>query len=129
MAQMHDVEKFKCEFENCDKEYPSRSELKGHIRSIHGYQFKCDECDREYLDTHELNQHNFKDHKKANKYLKNVHEGGSKKYQCPSCNKNYHSSNNFKYHIKVAHEGVKVPENMIMYIDGKYKCKMCDSFN
>ena len=110
MAIMHDGKKFKCEFENCSKEYASRGELKYHIRSTHGYTLQCNHCDRKYLDTHELNLHNLKDHE-------------NEKIKCESCHKYYSKIYIYQYHNKTIYEEGK----------SKFKCKSCSiqgrSFN
>ena len=148
MAKMHDGKKFKCEFENCYKEYPSRGELKVHIRSTHGYQIKCnlDHCNREYLDTHELDRHKLKDHKnqKPNECIPIVNhknqkchdkefismnfENDEKSYKCEICGTSFLSMESCLDHYNSTH---MKNQKEVQELSGKndsasYKCEICE---
>lgn len=99
------MEEFKCDF--CNASYSQNGNLKRHLITFHESKGirKCDVCEKTFMKEDQLRTH-----------IKLKH--GTKKYPCKTCNINFPSHLDRKFHLQNSH---KVPNKN----SKKYECQHC----
>ena len=114
--------KFKCEFENCQRSYQSSKALRLHVKSVHeGVSYDCDQCDKSFAQKGDLKRHveivhmNMKNFKcdecdqsfgqKAHleSHISTVHRN-EKNFKCDTCGKSFGLKQNLNKHIRNVHK-------------------------
>ncbi len=124
---------FKCDL--CDTSFDEETELKDHIKSVHGHpnasenvtpikcddskdqkspstvihirrKFACQTCGEKFCSRQGLSRHKYSIHL------------GRKKYECDDCHKCFASRGDLKRHVDSVHKGIKEQK--------KHKCEKCD---
>lgn len=86
---------YKCEFENCNKSYPSINRLRIHMRThFNDKRYECEICKKRFNEKVNLKTHMA------------VHSN-EKPYECKLCGKTYKSNTHLKEHIDIIHLQIK----------------------
>ena len=111
-AQMHDGQKFSCD--QCQKEYPAKFQLNGHIRRYHegikqshhgNKQFTlCNYCGKGFNYRNNLRIHIGRIHEKGEKFKSNYKNTTN---LCSRCGKDFATPQSLKIHDDAVHKGIK----------------------
>ncbi|ETN61633.1 hypothetical protein AND_006711 [Anopheles darlingi] len=91
MRRHTDTRTHRCE--QCDKNFPTKNSLCGHVAYVHGEKkdrFPCPQCDRTFRRRRELTEHTSR-------------HAGKALYECKECGKSFYTSSSYATHRKRFH--------------------------
>ncbi|XP_035788940.1 oocyte zinc finger protein XlCOF22-like [Anopheles albimanus] len=91
LRRLADTRTHRCE--QCDKDFPTKNSLNGHMSYVHGEQkdrFPCPQCDRTFRRRRELTEHTSR-------------HNGTALYECKECGKSFYTSSSYATHRKRFH--------------------------
>ena len=133
----------KCKIEDCESLFENETKLKEHMLIIHKKTFKCNyqNCKKEYMIEKNYNKH-IKTHsciiKKyicpfpgCNKrftasYNQKIHyriHTGERPYKCDKCNNEYYDRANYKYHLRTAHLNLNYKDIICPHLNCNHEFK------
>ncbi|XP_050092805.1 zinc finger protein OZF-like [Anopheles aquasalis] len=91
LRRLADTRTHRCE--QCEKDFPTKNSLNGHMAYVHGEQkdrFPCPQCDRTFRRRRELTEHTSR-------------HNGTALYECKECGKSFYTSSSYATHRKRYH--------------------------
>ena len=108
VTNSHEKLRYKCDFKDCELSYNDISEMLEHKKNVHAGEqmaYTCEQCGKGYNSRKRLNSHFTYTH-------------GKTRFPCKLCSKDFPLKSLLKRHIKIIHEGIKIPKK-------KHPCPQC----
>ena len=133
----------KCKIEDCESLFENEIELQKHMLKIHKKTFKCNfqNCTKEYMIEKNYNKHSKIHLSIIKKYIcpfpgcnkrftasynQKIHyriHTGERPYKCDKCNNEYYDRANYKYHLRTAHLNLNYKDTICTHLNCNHEFK------